>query len=165
MRIRSRSRSALYELSRAAEKRHIYYTAEAIAAILKEAAEKRVSNARAYAIAMDIYYSSQPDTVEEVEAEIKAETEAAAEAEKREAEEQAEAEAILDGPPPELPPPESAPLVDFLLPAFDQAISKLKELSTKHSDKFSNSAHSAADIEVIAEFLSGVARIKAKKAA
>jgi hypothetical protein len=74
-------------------------------------------------------------------------------------------DAILDGPPPELPPLERAEPVDFLLPAFDQAINKLKELSTKHSDKFLGSTHSISDIEAVADFLFHIAQTKAKAAA
>jgi hypothetical protein len=74
-------------------------------------------------------------------------------------------DAILDGSPPELPPPEPPASVDFVLPAFDQAISKLKELSTKHSDKFRNGSHPASDIDEVAKFLFHVASTKAKAAA
>jgi hypothetical protein len=71
-------------------------------------------------------------------------------------------DAILDGPPPELPPTEPAPAVDFLLPTFDQAIAKLKELSTKPSEKFLGSVHSSGDIEAVAEFLVHVSHLKGK---
>lgn len=70
---------------------------------------------------------------------------------------QAEAEAILDGPPPELPSTEPTPIVDFLLPTFDQAVGKIRELSSKPSDKFLNGSHSANDLEAAADFLRHVA--------
>jgi hypothetical protein len=87
------SASALYDL--AAKHRHSVYTPKAIEAIFNEAQQKRVGANRAY----DIASSLQPQTEEEIEAEI----EAARAAEEQEAAEQAEAEAILDGPPPARP--------------------------------------------------------------
>jgi hypothetical protein len=47
-------------------------------------------------------------------------------------------DAILDGPPPELPPAPSAAAADFLLPAFDRALDQLQQLSTKPAAKFTN---------------------------
>lgn len=76
-----------------------------------------------------------------------------------------ETDSILDGPPPDLPSPEQAAATDFLLPAFDQAIAKLKELSTKRSEKFLGSVHSASDIDAIAEFLAHISHLKGKAAA
>jgi hypothetical protein len=82
--------------------------------------------------------------------------------------------AALDGdnaapdpkPEPIEPEPYAQVSAEELLPAaFDQVISKLKELSTKHSDKFRDSSHSASDIEEVAEFLFHVAQIKSGKTA
>jgi hypothetical protein len=76
-----------------------------------------------------------------------------------------DSDSILDGPPPELPPAEPAPAVDFVLPAFEQAIKQLKELQTKPLHKFVVTYHSADDIAAVADFLSQVATAKKAKAA
>ena len=66
-----------------------------------------------------------------------------------------EAEAILDGPPPDLPPTEDAPPVDHLTPAFKSAVEKLCELRTKPIAKFQELA-ALPEALAAAEFLQHV---------
>jgi hypothetical protein len=93
------SPSALYTISEEMP----LYTPEAIAAILKEAEGKRIDEDRAWEIADSLRPEEEllPDT--ELEPELQTDEEAEAEDEA-----EAEAMAILDGPPPELPPTEPA---------------------------------------------------------
>jgi hypothetical protein len=138
------------------------YEPEVIASILEQAKERRVDQK----LADKIIWSQQPGAKQRAEAaaaKAKQEAEAADEAEAEvEAVDEAEAEAILDGAPPELPPAEPAEPVDhhLLMAGFNEAVAKLKRLSTKPADKFRNSIHSAADIEAVAEFLFFVADTK-----
>jgi len=70
----------------------------------------------------------------------------------------AEAEAILDGPPPDLPPSTEPPApTDFTLVQFDKAIKNLAELHTKSVSKFVGTAHTGGDLRKIADFLCAVA--------
>jgi Protein of unknown function (DUF3102) len=135
-----------------------------VSAAIEEAKTKQVGLKRLNAIAFEFMPPDDdaPQTAEEIEAEIIAQADAE---EQRRAAEEAEANAILDGPPPELPPAEPFAPLDFLLPTFDQAIGKLKELSTKHVSKFHGSGHSASDIEKVAEFLLHVAHTMVDKVA
>jgi hypothetical protein len=76
--------------------------------------------------------------------------------------EDAEAKAILDGPPPAVPPP--APNLappDFALRDFDQAITALKRLMTKPSAQFTGTIHSAADLEGVESFIRAVVKVTA----
>jgi hypothetical protein len=74
-------------------------------------------------------------------------------------EKDAESEAILDGPPPAVPPPAENQLVtNFALRVFDQAISALKQLMTKPSTEFTGTAHSAKDLEHVVDFIRAVAK-------
>jgi hypothetical protein len=66
---------------------------------------------------------------------------------------------------PPAPPPEPPTRAMAQLGAFDQAIAKLKELATKPATQFSGSAHNANDIQIVADFLLYVARLKGKAAA
>jgi hypothetical protein len=65
----------------------------------------------------------------------------------------AEAEAILDGPPPELPPPDQGPPVDPTLVLFDQAVETLAKLYTKPTATFAATKHDPVMLRDIAEFL------------
>jgi DUF3102 family protein len=73
--------------------------------------------------------------------------------------ENAEIEAILDGPPPEVPPP--APNLappDYALRDFDDAISALKRLMTKPLAQFAKTTHTANDLEGVECFIRTVAK-------
>jgi hypothetical protein len=62
--------------------------------------------------------------------------------------------AILDGPPPEVPPTASIPPpINFALRDFDEAITTLKRLVTKLSTEFALTIHSAEDLEHIEDFI------------
>ena len=64
--------------------------------------------------------------------------------------------AILDGPPPEVPPPAPNMTPDYALDAFDQAVSALKQLMTKPAARFACSVH-ANDLEGVESFIRAVA--------
>jgi hypothetical protein len=69
--------------------------------------------------------------------------------------------AILDGPPPDVPPPApNAEPIDFALLDFDQAIDALKRLSTKSSTQFARTIHSADDLEGVESFVRGVTKAR-----
>jgi hypothetical protein len=140
--------TALYSLAQQEDQ-------EVIAAVLKEAAAVRVTRARVNEVVFEHYAKLEEES----------ETVRPQEPESDDTTADDDADSILDGPPPDLPSAEPITPVDFLLPVFDQAIGKLKELSTKHSDKFLGSGHSASDIEAVAEFLFHVSHLKGKAAA
>jgi hypothetical protein len=122
--------------------------AKAVAAIMKEAAAKRVDVDRARAIAA-------PFLREQSDEAAKAEAKAAA-AHRDEANE------LLDASPPELPPTQetSAPAVAAFRSTqdkFDDAVQTLIEVSTKPAVKFSRTRHTAADLQLVAAFLRQVA--------
>jgi hypothetical protein len=72
-------------------------------------------------------------------------------------EKDAESEAILDGPPPAVPPPaENLAPPDFALRDFDQALSALKRLMTKPSTQFAQTTHSADDLKNVESFIHAV---------
>jgi hypothetical protein len=73
-----------------------------------------------------------------------------------EATEDSEIAAILDGPPPEVPPPAPNITPDFTLGALDQAVSALKQLMTKPAARFASSVH-ANDLEGVESFIRAVA--------
>ena len=77
--------------------------------------------------------------------------------------EDAEAAAILDGPPPAVPPPAPImPPTDFALAKFDETVGALKELRTKSVTHFAGTAHSAGDLKDVEDFLHAVAASKDK---
>jgi hypothetical protein len=119
-----------------------------INAILREAQTKWVNADRVREIAEALKPKPEP-ALEELEAARAAATAA----------EQDEIHAILDGPPPELPPAPEAIVRDVILPSFDQAIKTLANLQTKSLGKFAGTAHGAHHIRAIADFLRGVANV------
>jgi hypothetical protein len=74
-----------------------------------------------------------------------------------EAAEDAEIAAILDGPPPDVPPPAPNTTPDFTLRAFDQAANALKQLMTKPAARFASTAHTSGDLQGVATFIHAVA--------
>jgi hypothetical protein len=144
------SPSVLYKLAEGE------YSEQEEAAILKETNDDlRIDVARANEICRALTPPPEPET--------EPESEPAEEPEEGTSDD--DPDSILDGPPPELPPAEPATPVDFLVPSFDQAVAKLKELSTKPSEKFLGTIHSASEIDAVIEFLMHVAHLKRKKAA
>ena len=68
-----------------------------------------------------------------------------------------ESTAILDGPPPAVPPPApNAPPIDFALQDFDETISALKGLMTKPATQFVRTVHNADDLELVGLFIRAV---------
>jgi hypothetical protein len=159
------SPSALYAISEEMP----LYTPEAIAAILKEAEGKRIDEDGAWEIADSLRPEEEllPDA--ELEPELLIDEEAEAEAE-AEYEAEAEAMAILDGPPPELPPTEPAqpagPSEPEAWPAFEMAIGELLGLHTKPLAWFAGTKYDSEAIETVACFLHELAaKLQAKAAA
>jgi Protein of unknown function (DUF3102) len=149
--------TALYFLSESS----IYHTPQAIALVLAEAAEKRVTEARAETILYDEFERTRPKKDEALAALVREEEESgrrALAAEQAQAEAEAEAEAILDGPPPELPPeppsppPQQTQREQGELATFRDAIAKLKRLSTKPVAMFKG-AVPENDLATIVDFL------------
>jgi hypothetical protein len=72
-----------------------------------------------------------------------------------------EIEAILDGPPPAVPPSApNLPPTDFALRDFEQALSALNRLKTKPSTQFIQTAHGADDLESVEAFIRAVRTTK-----
>jgi len=138
------TKSALYDLSSGD------YPEKVIKAVLKEAESKLVNDSRLYDIDSELN-PPEPEPEEDLP-----ETD---ELRRRLQEEiDAEAEAILDGPPPDLPPSTEPPApTDFTLVQFDKAIKNLAELHTKSVSKFVGTAHTGGDLRKIADFLCAVA--------
>lgn len=70
-----------------------------------------------------------------------------------------EIEQVLEGPPPDVPPPEPAPPANLLLPVFDDAIAKLKRLATKPLGCFAGTTHTTDDLQRVTAFLCDVAKV------
>jgi hypothetical protein len=123
-----------------------HYSAEEEAAILAATRKGRVDQTRARAICDELAPPDpdQPDDEED------------------EAEEDPESTAILDGPPPDVPPPAPNITPDGALRAFDQAVNTLKQLMTKPAARFAGTVH-AGDLEGIESFIRAVAN-KAREA-
>jgi hypothetical protein len=68
-----------------------------------------------------------------------------------------ESTAILDGPPPDVPPPAPITTPDFALRDFDQAVTALKQLMTKPAARFASTVHSTGDLENVESFIRAVA--------
>jgi hypothetical protein len=68
-----------------------------------------------------------------------------------------EIKAILDGPPPEVPPaPAFTTPPNTALITFDHAVSSLKAVLTKLPAQFTGTAHSADDLEKVEAFIRAV---------
>jgi hypothetical protein len=134
-----------------------HYTAEEEAAILAAAkAGKRIDQDAAWAIRDALAPPDDDDDEKDDDAE---DSEAVA------AEEDPEIKAVLDGPPPAVPP--SAPIpppTDYALRTFDEAVTDLKQLVTKSVAQFSSTIHSADDLEKVEQFINGMMKTKAKTA-
>jgi hypothetical protein len=162
------SATALHDLAGAGPE-DVLYTPKAIQAIFDEAAEgKRIGRDRAWRIADEI--QSEDEAAARADIEDDAEAEADIEAEEAEAAaEQAEAEAILDGSPPDVPPPSPEPPTlprdQFLLSSFAQGVKLLGNAMTNPASKFATGDVSAAHLESIADFLRQVAASINKAAA
>jgi hypothetical protein len=137
------TKSALYELSSED------YPTKVVKAVLNEAKSVIVSHQRVWEINGDLN-PPEPEAVEDWDAEIKRREQEQAEAE-------AEAEKLLDGPPPDLSPPEPLVPVDFALAQFNSAIKALGELQTKSVNRFTSTTHSADELRKVADFLFTVA--------
>ena len=99
----------------------------------------------------------------EVDADIEAEEAEAAAAE------QAEAEAILDGSPPDVPPPspepQTLPREESMLTSFEQGVELLRGVMTKPVAKFTATYFTSTDLANITDFLRQVAASKTARAA
>jgi hypothetical protein len=138
--------SALYDLA------SYDYSEPEVEAVLAVAAQERVTSDRL----VEIVASLEPDEDDQDLPESEHDPDCESLEARESAALAAEAVAILDGPPPDLPPTEDAPAADFVTPAFNQAIDKLTELSTKPLAKFKNAA-ALSKVVAVAEFLQHVA--------
>ena len=114
-----------------------YYTAKEEAAILA-ATRKPASINRAPAAICEALAPprSEPDDLDDADEAVEA----------AEAAEDAEIAAILEGPPPDVPPPAPNTTPDYTLHQFDQAVSALKQLMTKPAARFASTAHTTGDL-------------------
>jgi hypothetical protein len=128
-----------------------HYSAEEEAAILAATRKGRVDQTRASAICDELAPpdSDEPDDDDEPDQPDEGE-------EAVEAAEDAESAAILDGPPPDVPPSASSSPPDFALREFDHLISRLKQLMTKSAAQFASTIHTASDLEGIESFIRAV---------
>jgi Protein of unknown function (DUF3102) len=117
------------------------YSAEEEAAILAATGKGRVDQTRASAICDDL--ASDPEEPDQPD-------------DDDEAAEDPESTAILDGPPPDVPPPAPNITPDVALRAFDQAVNALKQLMTKPAARFASTVH-AGDLEGVENFIHAVA--------
>jgi Protein of unknown function (DUF3102) len=130
------------------------YNEQQEAAILAATREGRVDQDKALAICDAL--APPDDDADDGEA---ADDDAAAADSEREID--SEIEAILDGPPQEVPPP--APIAappDFALRSFDEAVTALKQLTTKPASQFTGSVHSVGDLENVESFIHAVTKTK-----
>ena len=148
------SPSALYAISSDSG----FYTPEIIKVILQEAKKGRVGKDRAWEIALSLMPEEderKPPTSKELQQQFEQEAEAAAK-------DKEEAEAILDGPPPDLPPAAPIVPVDFALAQFNDAIKALGELQTKSVNRFTGTTHNVDELREVAHFLFAVASAAVK---
>ena len=142
--------TALYLLGSKLDGQDPLFSPEAIKAILKVAASEWVNADRAREIAKSLLpLPPPPGTVEEVEAEVA----------------RSEIDAVLDGPPPELPPAPIAEVHDVILPPFDSAVATLAQLQTKPLASFIGTAHAPDRIAGVVAFLEAVIDAMAKRVA
>jgi hypothetical protein len=146
--------SALYELANDLDDPSGLYDCKAIRAIFKAAKNKWISGSQARDIAEELQKPPEPPPLSEEELAAEMAARQALDAAR-----EAELNAILNGPPPELPPAPETSVHDVILPSFNQAVWTLKNLQTKPLEKFAGSYHSAADIRVIGDFLHQVADV------
>ena len=136
------------------------FSPKAFKAVLKAAETERIDADRAWAIAHAV--KPPPDlAIEEAKAHVwEKQRREIADRLREEAEQQREEAAaiddILDGPPPELPPPEAI-TYDPVLPQFDKAVEMLVQVMTKPLIKFTTTAHTLDRIRSIQRFLEAVA--------
>jgi hypothetical protein len=144
------------------------YDEEMVAAVLKVAQTRWLNGEGVDRVAEEFRRSKNANCeAEEQKAETQAEeqvdaisaVQAKATAE-QEAEGRTEAETMLDAPPPELPSSEALPRDEFLTSTFQKAIEALKGIMTKPAVKFVSTGYSAADLELVADFLNHVAVAK-----
>ena len=146
------SPSALYAISSDSG----FYTPEIIKVILQEAKKNRVGKDRAWDIALSLMPEEdekKPPTSKELQQEQEAEAAA---------KDKEEAEAILDGPPPDLPPAAPIVPVDLALAQFNNAIKALGELRTKSVNRFTGTTHNVDELREVAHFLFAVASAAVK---
>ena len=125
------------------------YTEEEEAAILAATRRYRVDQSLAYGIC-DELAPEEPDEPDIPDEMIEA-------AKTVEAAEDAEIASILDGPPPNVPPPAPSTSPDFVLQAFDRAVNELKQLMTKPAARFASTVHTANDLQGVDDFIRTVA--------
>ncbi len=125
------------------------------AAILAEAkADKRVDEDAALAIC-DALEPDEPDDADD-------------DADKAQPAEDSEIAAMLDGPPPDVPPPESVKphdLRDLQLAHFDRIVTELLSHVTKPLADTEGTKHSDADLERLADFIATVRDRRAAQSA
>ena len=131
-----------------------HYNAEQEAAILAATREGRVNHTRADAIC-DALASPEDDDATDDDDDDAADHDGGDDG----AEEDAEIKAILDGPPPDVPPPAPNTTPDFTLRAFDQAVNALKQLMTKPAVRFASTVHTTGDLEGVESFIRAVADV------
>ena len=131
-----------------------HYNAEQEAAILAATREGRVNHPRADAIC-DALASPEDDDATDDDDDDAADHDGGDDG----AEEDAEIKAILDGPPPDVPPPAPNTTPDFTLRAFDQAVNALKQLMTKPAVRFASTVHTTGDLEGVESFIRAVADV------
>ena len=151
--------TALYLLGGELDNPDGLFNSKAVAAILKAAETELVNADRAREIAVSLLPpppKPEAKTFKELEAER-----AALEAERAKAEKaaQEEAEKLLDGPPPELPPPPQVKAPDVIGPSFDTALATLATLRTKPLAAFAGTSHPRDTIKSIGTFLREVAGV------
>jgi hypothetical protein len=131
------------------------YDEETVAAVMKVAETEWLNGESVDRVAEAFQLSKeQVGAISAERAEAKVEQEAKA---------QAEAEAMLDAAPPELPPSAAEatlPRDELLTAKFQQAVKMLKGIVTKPAARFVRADYSAADLELIANFLNQVAAEK-----
>jgi hypothetical protein len=126
------------------------YDVEEEAAILAATRKGRVDLTRATAIRDKL-------APKELKIEIDLSDEIAEAAEALKAVEDAEIDAILDGPPPAVPPPAPNVTPDVALRTFDTAIGMLKQVMTKPPTRFADTIHADNDLQNVESFLRAVA--------
>jgi hypothetical protein len=123
------------------------YTPEEEAAILAATRKGRVDQTRADDICEALKPHPEPDDPDDAD-----EADEAAGAA-----EDAEIAAILDGPPPDVPPPVPSTTPNYSLLRFDQAVGTLKQLMTKSAARFARTAHTTSDLREVETFIHAVA--------